>query len=265
MSKINTFLKLLKTDGIKSVWSVIFKKITKKNIKNYHSISTIVKGKYGIEIGGPSWIFRDYSVIPIYKLIKQLDSCNFASNTIWENSLIEGHTFNFYKNKIGYQYIREATDLTKIPDENYDFLLSSNCLEHIANPIKALYEWIRVVKSNGYLLIVVPNKDEGFDHKRNITSFDHLLSDFKNNTQEDDFTHLEEILALHDLNFDLKAGTFEQFKDRSLQNHTNRTLHHHVFDVPLLKEIFHFLKLEVVFTEIAEKNNIILGRKTVAN
>ena len=57
-----------------------------------------------------------------------------------------------------------------------------------------------------------------------------MFEDFKNGTGEDDLTHLPEILELHDLACDVGAGTFEQFRARSLENFSNRCLHHHVFD-----------------------------------
>jgi len=76
-----------------------------------------------------------------------------------------------YKN----QYICDATDLGMIPDESYDFLLSCNSLEHMANPLKAMGEWLRILKHGAYLLIIVPDKRYTFDHLRPITSFEHLL------------------------------------------------------------------------------------------
>ena len=147
-----------------------------------------------------------------------------------------------------------------IPDLKYDFIISSNCLEHIANPLKAIEEWIRVIKKNGLILLVLPNKEFCFDHKRPITEFSHLLSDFKNDTKEDDLTHLEEILELHDLKMDKRAGNYEEFKVRSLKNYNNRALHQHIFDLNLLKYIFIYFKLEILLTSEG-KELIILGRK----
>lgn len=72
----------------------------------------------------------------------------------------------------------DATDLSGIDSNKYDFLISSNCLEHISNPIKAIKEWERVVKTGGHLLILVPNNKFGLDINRNITKFNHILNDF---------------------------------------------------------------------------------------
>lgn len=42
---------------------------------------------------------------------------------------------------------------------SYDFLYSSHCLEHMLDPEKALCEWASLVKSGGYMVIVVPDED----------------------------------------------------------------------------------------------------------
>ena len=40
----------------------------------------------------------------------------------------------------------------------YDFVFSSHSLEHIANPLKAISEWLRITKKDGYIIIIVPEK-----------------------------------------------------------------------------------------------------------
>jgi SAM-dependent methyltransferase len=133
-------------------------------------------------------------------------------------------------------------------------------LEHVANPLKAIEEWIRVIKKEGLLLLIVPNKDFCFDHNRSVTTFAHLLNDFQHNTQEDDLTHLDEIVALHDLTMDPPAGNIDQFRARSLKNFDNRALHQHVFDTSVLKEIFSYFRLEILLTH-AGRDYTILGKK----
>lgn len=173
-----------------------------------------VSGKNGIEIGGPSPVFK-YS-LPLYQKIGGLDGANFSNSTLWEGSIKEGKTFNYYKKKLGFQFVSDGTDLSKILNNSYDFILSSNCLEHIANPLRALKEWRRILKNDGFLIIVLPNKKSNFDHNRPVTHFEHILDDYNKNTSEHDLTHLEEILALHDLSMDLPAGDISNFKKEEL-------------------------------------------------
>lgn len=45
-----------------------------------------------------------------------------------------------------------------IEDQSFDFLHSSHSLEHMPDPIKAVKNWIRVVRTGGYLVITVPDE-----------------------------------------------------------------------------------------------------------
>lgn len=208
-----------------------------------HEYLQTVDGRSGIEVGGPSAVFR--TILPVYEYVRALDGVNFATDTIWEGQISEGAEFAYFPGKTGRQFIAEATDLSAI-DAQYDFLLSSNCLEHVANPIKALQEWRRLIRPGGGFVLVLPNKASNFDHRRPVTTLDHLLADFSEDVGEDDMTHLEEILALHDLSMDPPAGTLSQFRERSLDNLHNRTLHHHVFDEQLIDALLRHLDFDVV-------------------
>ena len=232
---------------------------TANEIKNIIFYQKLFHKKRGLEIGGPSRFFR--RVVLIYTKIKSLDGVNFSSSTIWEGDLTEGKHYKFLKRKKGYQFICDGVSLDRINSGTYDFVLSCNNLEHIANPLKATEEWLRVVKPNGLIFLVLPNKNSNFDHNRDITSFEHIFEDYNNNTSEDDLTHLDEIFTLHDLSMDLTAGDFEHFKNRSKNNFQNRCLHQHVFDMNLLEQIFQHLNIELVLCKTTITDFAILGRK----
>jgi hypothetical protein len=53
----------------------------------------------------------------------------------------------------------DAQFLQGVPDEHYDFVHSSHCLEHMADPAMALASWFRVVRPGGHLVVVVPDED----------------------------------------------------------------------------------------------------------
>jgi len=236
---------------------------SKRKIKNFGAIKKYFLNKTGLEIGGPSDLFSKMGYTPFYEIANRIDGCNFSTNTVWENVITEGPNYQYKDQLLGYQYIKDATNLAEIKSESYDFVLSSHSLEHIANPLKAVEEWIRVLKNGGALFIVVPDKQYIFDHKRPYTTFEHVLQDYKNDTTEHDLTHLDEILELHDLEQDPPAGNLEQFKKRSLDNFTNRCLHHHVFDIKLMEEIFNYFNLKPVFIKPAQSIHLIaMGIKT---
>src|SRR6185312_1636581 len=168
------FKQMLGKKQLQGILKLVF---NKKNVEG--NILHFFENKIGIEIGGPTELFQN--LIPIYKIAAEIDGCNFSCNTIWEGNIVKGNTYDYSGNKKGRQYIAEASDLKEIETGKYDFLLASHCLEHCANAIKTIEEWLRVVKPGGSLLIILPDKKYTFDHRRNITTFQHLLDDYKNN------------------------------------------------------------------------------------
>jgi SAM-dependent methyltransferase len=222
-----------------------------------------VRDKFGLEIGGPSIVFGDSGELPLYRYVAGLDNCNFASETVWEGKQVEGETYLYHPRKSkGFSFIREATDLRGIPNHKYDFVLSCHNLEHISNPVRALKEWMRVVRPGGAIVILLPDYRHTFDHRRTPTSVDHMLEDYELQRDETDLTHLEEILELHDLSRDLAAGSKEQFRERSLQNASNRCLHHHVFDERNSRSLCEAVGLEVELAEVAKPQHIAVLART---
>lgn len=226
--------------------ALLFLKYSRRLLPNRGIYESFVRGRRGLEIGGPSGLFR--TLLPLYLKTGSLDGVNFSSRTVWEGRISRGKTFAYLPRRTGTQFIAEATDLSQIDSGAYDFVLSSNCLEHVANPIKALFEWQRVIRPGGALILVLPNKASNFDHKRPFTSFEHLLGDYEKGTTERDLTHLDEILALHDLSMDPPAGSLPEFKARSLDNFNNRTLHHHVFEPGAIAKMLQHVGLSTVTT-----------------
>lgn len=183
---------------------------------------------------------------PIYALAASVDNCNFAVNTTWSQGE-PGRTFQYLPGAApGLQYIHDATDLSSITDNEYDFLVASHVLEHLANPLRALEEFRRVLKPGGAILVLVPNREKIFDHRRPYTSFEHLRQDQLENRDESDLTHLEEIVALHDADM-WPVGTLEEFRERCLHNLENRCMHHHVFSLDVLEQAFRATHLRPIY------------------
>lgn len=230
-----------------------------KRIKSHKLICKIFTNKKGIEIGGPSSILGKKGFLPIYNYNLSLDNANFSNQTIWEGNLIEGNQFKIDKSTFK-QLIREASNLRQIEDSTYEFLISSHNIEHLANPLKAIIEWKRVVKPNGYFLFILPNKEGTFDHKRPVTTIDHLIDDLNKNTEESDDTHFEEILKLHDLSRDPGGLSFEDFYKRTIKNYENRCVHHHVFNLSLLEEIAKYSKIKILhLTKFSKIHLVLIG------
>lgn len=230
----------------------------RNRMPDYRDYQALFRGLSGVEIGGPSLFFR--CQLPLYAVAASLDGVNFSSSTMWEGAIEEGGHFRFAPDRAGRQFIAEASALEGIDRGTYEFLVSSNCLEHVANPLKALQEWIRVVKPGGLLLLVLPNKTANFDHRRPTTTFAHLLEDYRCDTSEDDMTHLSEILALHDLARDPWAGSRENFERRCWENVTLRGMHHHVFDAEVIAQMASHLGILPIFRGATPTDYVYLGR-----
>jgi len=232
-----------------------------RRLRDYKKIIGRFANKYGIEIGGPSQFFGRHGLLPIYQIASSVDNLNFSSVTLWTGSINKKSGYIVNGKIIGRQYITDAIDCHGVGQRRYDFVLSCNSLEHIANPLRAVKKWSGLLRRNGLLLIVVPRKESNFDHRRAVVEFEHLITDYKNNTGECDMKHLAEILKLHDLRLDLPAGTSIQFKKRSEANLYNRCLHHHVFDESVLCKIYKYFDLSILNTITTHTDYIIIGKK----
>ncbi|MBN1664076.1 MAG: methyltransferase domain-containing protein [Deltaproteobacteria bacterium] len=254
----------LKADGIGGLLEGIYRLALPHRLEYYPHCKSFFQSGTGMEIGGPSSIFGRRGYIPVYSVAVRIDNCNFSNNTVWEGTVCEGDTFIFNQGKAtGRQYIAEASNLQCMEDSSYDFILSSHCIEHLANPLQGLAEWIRVLKQNGLLVLVVPHKDGTFDHRRPLTALEHLIQDFESQTSENDMTHLEEILKFHDLTKDPGAGDFQSFQERSKRNNENRCLHHHVFDTRLAVEAVNYMGLQILAVELFRPFHIVLIAKKI--
>ncbi len=250
---VKKIIHIFRARGLAGVTRVILlrlRKLLARRAKSFQACESLFFGKTGMEIGGPSQVFTKSGIFPVYPVAGHLDNCNFGDNTVWEGGIKQGQTFQFDRKKpTGQQYIVEATAMGCLSSGVYDFVLSSHVLEHTTNPILALSEWIRLLKNHGALVLLLPHKDKTFDHRRPVTTMEHLIDDYKARTAEGDLTHMPEILALHDLERDPEAGDMAAFQTRSMHNFENRCLHHHVFDTALAISLVEYMGMQIQAVE----------------
>ena len=53
----------------------------------------------------------------------------------------------------------DANAITRYVKEQFDFVFSAHCLEHMKNPPAALLEWWQLVRPGGHLFFIVPDED----------------------------------------------------------------------------------------------------------
>jgi SAM-dependent methyltransferase len=253
----------LRSRGASGLLAAAWRRLVPARARSFSVLRGQLEDGAGREVGGPSAFFAPRGPFPVYAQAGVLDNCNFANRTLWEGQLHEGDTVASRQGvRAGRQYVREATDLHGIADAQYDFVLSSNTLEHVADPLRALREWIRVLRGEGLLVLVLPHRDGTFDHRRPVTRLEHILEDHARGMGEDDLTHLDEILRLHDLSRDPDVADPLAFAERARRNAEFRSLHHHVFDTRLATAVVDAAGLEIIAVEpILPYNILVVGRK----
>ena len=156
--------------------------------------------------------------------------------------------------------IKAAADDLPFEDGAVDILVSTHCLEHMANPIKTINEWRRVIGKVGVIWFVLPHGSRTFDSHRPLTTTSHVIDDFNNETTDDDQTHWPEfrdltVLSGHRLipkNYISKAkgNDFNFF-------YNQRLIHHHVWTLNSFIELISTLGLETIYAvdEVPGRND----------
>jgi SAM-dependent methyltransferase len=116
-----------------------------------------------------------------------------------------------------------------VPSESEDFIVCSHVLEHLANPLRAIDDFHRVLRPGGTLLILLPDRRRTFDKDRRPTQLEHIIADFKAGEIEVDDEHIIEYLtntgsdpeALHAIATDpqTRASILDLKRDRSIHVH----------------------------------------------
>ena len=223
-----------------------------KHLRTYEVCRPLVEEASGLEIGGPSAIFARNGILPLYPHLARLDNCDLAGETIWHGDAADGSPFAYDSGREpGTRLVRDATALEGIENGAYDLVLSSHTLEHVANPLRALAEWRRVTRDGGHLVLVLPHLENTFDHRRPVTTLQHLEDDLARSTPEDDDTHLPEFVALCDLARVPERLSRQAFEQRSRDYVENRTIHHHVFDTDIVVRLLDHAGFHLVAVETA--------------
>ncbi|MGE0822996.1 MAG: methyltransferase domain-containing protein [Candidatus Binatia bacterium] len=143
-------------------------------------------------------------------------------------------------------YYGEASALP-FYDSSLDYVVASHVIEHVANPVKALLEWYRVLKSGGVIYMVVPDRRYTFDHNREVTSLEHLWDDYRGKTTDCDSTHIDEFVdnvdfalfeptipeaARAERRLHIKADCWAAIRNRQEIN-----IHFHVFEPQSMRDL----------------------------
>lgn len=124
-------------------------------------------------------------------------------------------------------------------DSSKNFIYSNNSLEHSANPISTIVDYLRVIKRGGVIYTIIPNKEKTYDRKRLTTKISKLIEKFLKNDWSYSLEEFEELFK--------NTIDHEVYKNKSIKNirsewKKNSGLHHiHTFDIHSTSELVSFI------------------------
>jgi SAM-dependent methyltransferase len=252
---LSYFVHQAKEFGVNYTLSVLVRQKLGLTLREFSAIRERVRDKCGLELGGPSSSFRPGGILPLYSAVDTIDNCTFTPDTAWK---VDEELFHFSPNRPpGRQFLTNIVNLSGLADATYEFVLSSHMIEHTANPLGAMEAWRRVLKPRGTLILLVPDKERTFDNLRATTTLEHLIADYQGDTREGDLTHSEEMLRDHNMNR-TKDWTRERLEQMVRNNAQTRGMHHHVFDLALLRGMVDYMRFEPLVLRRALPNHLVV-------
>lgn len=120
----------------------------------------------------------------------------------------------------------DGENLCSIARQSQDFLIANHFLEHCQNPIAAIKTHLSRIKVGGILYYAVPDKRKTFDIKRPLTSFEHILRDYRDGPEASLDAHLHEHVDF------IEGEPFRNEPEERVQHlkNINRSIHFHVWD-----------------------------------
>lgn len=226
----------------------------------FRKIAKPLKNKIALEVGGPTQLF-EVNPLSLYKLdLKTIDGLNMGNGNPFQTLNSEYLYLN--GSKRGKQFVGDLNDISSNQEiaGKYDVIISSHVIEHSANALGAIKNMLGALKPGGIIFAVVPHYKFTFDRKRPLTTFEHIKNDYQIDMGEEDQTHIQEQLELHDWSM----GGMENFEEHALNNLVTRVVHHHTFDKELLEKCFSELGVEKISCRFFPPHNIVFVGKTNA-
>ena len=133
--------------------------------------------------------------------------------------------------------------LSLLADESQDFVIASHVIEHLANPLAMLVDIHRVLRTDGLLILLVPDRHRTFDRERDPTPLEHLVDEYRRDVREVDDAHIiEYVIATTHTNPMQPAS---DVTPELIALHRRRSVHVHVWDVDEFQQVLDYLADEL--------------------
>ena len=214
-------------------------KLKKKYLwRKYNDMAHYFCKGNGLEIGALCYpyLFNNDCELKYADIFENTELRNIIENIPLEN------LYDKKLVKIDYILKPPKYSLDAINDREFNFVYSSHVLEHTPNPIFALNEQLRVIKPNGIVYGVLPNKKYTYDRLRKVTPAKDLIKKYENQI----FDHTVDE-ALDVVKNTENHALYELHKDNALEYakeiiRKKEGIHHfHTFDETNILEILLYL------------------------
>lgn len=80
--------------------------------------------------------------------------------------------------------IDDGQVLSTVPDESLDFIIANHMIEHCDNPLGTLRNWVSKLRPGGVCFVALPDKHKGWDERREVTTLEHMVEDYRTSPAE---------------------------------------------------------------------------------
>lgn len=155
--------------------------MTRKPLLDRYSLSFLYLRGNGIEIGA---LHNPLKVSPQAR-VRHVDRMTAAELRKQYPELAD-------KKLVPVEIVDNGELLTTISDSSQDFVIANHFVEHCQNPLLALENAMRVLRSDGVLYLALPDKRYTFDRDRQATTLEHLERDYLEGPAQSRRGHFEE-------------------------------------------------------------------------
>jgi SAM-dependent methyltransferase len=211
--------------------------LQKTVVKNPFTLANYFCIGRGVEIGALSNPFPFARAKVTYADIAGVKTMRAYLDQIPIDNLYSGHLV-----KPGVILKSPRYGFETVPDNEYDFVYSSHCIEHAPNPLYSIKDQLRIVRPGGVVYGIIPNKALTYDKRRKTTPLQTLVYKYEN----DVFHHsLEEAMDVVENTFDhpLYKNKGIEYAKKIAAN--GQGIHHfHVFDPSTTMKVLVYITAE---------------------